>query len=248
MIGIAPAGRTAERSLLGASLAALAALAIGLMVATPAQAAGSMSGAEKLRRLDIMLMVTGLRCRTTADNFTADYGEFTTNQSTDFMAILTKVKMQNPDVVIYTGMDAQGGPMLKQMRALGIGAKFMTGDGGCTLDFIKLAGDAMSDKAYCSQAGLPLDQLADKTFRDRYKKRFGIEVQVYAPYAYDAASAIVEAMKAAGSVEPAKYLPALKKVAFKGAGGDVAFDDKGDVKGGAVTVYQFKGGQWESLK
>lgn len=174
--------------------------------------------------------------------------EFTTNQSTDFMAILTKVKTQNPDVVIYTGMDAQGGPMLKQMRALGIGAKFMTGDGGCTLDFIKLAGEAMSDKAYCSQAGLPLDQLADKTFRDRYKKRFGIEVQVYAPYAYDAASALIEAMKAANSVEPAKYLPALKKVAFKGAGGDVAFDDKGDVKGGAVTVYQFKAGQWESLK
>jgi len=174
--------------------------------------------------------------------------EFTTNQSTDFQAILTKVKAQNPDVVIFTGMDAQGGPMLKQMRGLGIGAKFMTGDGGCTLDFIKLAGDAMSDKAYCSQAGLALDQLADKTFRDRYKKRFGIDVQVYAPYAYDAASAIIEAMKAANSVEPAKYLASLKKVSFKGAGGDVAFDDKGDVKAGAVTVYQFKAGQWDALK
>lgn len=174
--------------------------------------------------------------------------EFTTNQSTDFMAILTKVKSQNPDVVVYTGMDAQGGPMLKQMRQLGIAAKFMTGDGGCTLDFIKLAGDAISDKAYCSQAGLPLDQLTDKTFRERYKKRFGIEVQVYAPYAYDAASAIVEAMKAANSVEPAKYQPFLKKVAFKGAGGNVAFDDKGDVKAGAITVYQFRAGKWEALK
>ena len=37
-----------------------------------------MSQAEKLRRLDIMLMVTGLRCRTTAHNFQADYGRFTT--------------------------------------------------------------------------------------------------------------------------------------------------------------------------
>lgn len=75
----------AERRLLGASLVALAALAAGLMVATPApaQAAESMSGAEKLRRLDIMLMVTGLRCRTTADNFTADYGRFTSNQLRD---------------------------------------------------------------------------------------------------------------------------------------------------------------------
>jgi hypothetical protein len=39
--------------------------------------ANAMSGAEKLRRLDIMLMVTGLRCRTTADNFQADYQRFT---------------------------------------------------------------------------------------------------------------------------------------------------------------------------
>jgi len=174
--------------------------------------------------------------------------EYTSNQSTDFMAILTKIKSLSPDVVIYAGMDAQGGPMLKQMRQLGIAAKFMTGDGGCTLDFIKLAGDSMSDKAYCSQAGLALDQLQDKTFRDRYKKRFGVDVQVYAPYAYDAAAAIIEAMKAANSVEPAKYLPALKKVSFKGAGGDVAFDDKGDVKAGAVTVYQYKSGKWDTLK
>lgn len=61
------------------SRAAVAGAALGLLMANPAQAAGPMSGAEKLRRMDIMLMVTGLRCRTTADNFQADYGRFTTN-------------------------------------------------------------------------------------------------------------------------------------------------------------------------
>jgi hypothetical protein len=48
-----------------------------MLLATPVLADSS-SDAEKLRRLDIMLMVTGLRCRTTADNFQADYGQFTT--------------------------------------------------------------------------------------------------------------------------------------------------------------------------
>ena len=52
--------------------------AASLLVGMPT-AANAMSGAEKLRRLDIMLMVTGLRCRTGADNFQADYGRFTTN-------------------------------------------------------------------------------------------------------------------------------------------------------------------------
>ena len=58
---------------IAASLAAMS-----ILVAAPASA-GEMGQSEKLRRLDIMLMVTGLRCRTGADNFQADYGRFTTN-------------------------------------------------------------------------------------------------------------------------------------------------------------------------
>ncbi len=54
-----------------------AALAAFSMLATVPTAAQAMTGAEKLRRLDIMLMVTGLRCRTGADNFQADYARFT---------------------------------------------------------------------------------------------------------------------------------------------------------------------------
>ena len=55
---------------LGAVLAA-----VSMLCAVPAQA-DPMSGAEKLRRLDIMLMVTGLRCRTGADDFQADFQQF----------------------------------------------------------------------------------------------------------------------------------------------------------------------------
>ena len=50
-----------------------------LAAVAPAQAAGSLGSAEKLRRLDIMLMVTSLRCRSTADNFNVEYGRFTTS-------------------------------------------------------------------------------------------------------------------------------------------------------------------------
>ena len=183
-----------------------------------------------------------------ANGGTVTSREFTNNQATDFMAILTKIKSQNPDVIVYTGMDAQGGPMLKQIKQLGINAKFVTGDGGCTPELIKLAGDAMSDKAYCTQAGLPLEEMSDKTFKTRFEKRFGQKVQIYSPYSYDATAAIIEAMKAAGSPEPAKYLPALKKVNFKGVTGEVSFDDFGDVKKGAITMYQFTSGDWKTVK
>lgn len=171
--------------------------------------------------------------------------EFTTDKATDFNAILTKIRAANPDVIFYGGMDAQAGPMLRQIKQLGINAKFLTGDGGCSPEMIKLAGDAMSASAYCSMAGLPLDKMpGGAAFRDQYRKRFNGEVQLYAPYAYDAAMAIIKAMEKSGSVEPAKYLPELKKTNFPGVIGNVAFDDKGDIKEGAVTIYSYKDGNW----
>lgn len=66
---------------------ALGLAAAAMVVATPAMAMPAWSGdtqsAEQLRRLDIMLMVTSLRCRNSADNFQRDYDRFaTTHRST----------------------------------------------------------------------------------------------------------------------------------------------------------------------
>ena len=71
-----------------------AVLAAASLLATAPAMAGDMSKAEKLRRLDIMLMVTGLRCRTTADNFQADYGRFTTNHIGELNASARALKAE----------------------------------------------------------------------------------------------------------------------------------------------------------
>ena len=52
-------------------------------------------------------------------------------------------------------------------------------------------------------------------------------------------------MKLADSTEPAKYLPAMQKVSFKGVTGNIAFDAKGDPKEGGISMYRFANGQWE---
>ncbi|GAA5167853.1 branched-chain amino acid ABC transporter substrate-binding protein [Viridibacterium curvum] len=175
--------------------------------------------------------------------------EFTTDKANDFMTILTKVKSASPDVIFFGGMDPQGGPMAKQIKQLGIKATFLMGDGGCTPELIKLAGDAITEgSAYCTQPGVPLDSMPDAKFKDRFKARFNAEVQAYSPYSYDATSTVIEAMKTAGSVEPAKYLASLKKASHKGVSGVIKFDEKGDLKDGVVTVYTFKAGKWVPLK
>ena len=170
--------------------------------------------------------------------------EFTNDKATDFTAILTKIKSTKADVIFYGGMDAQAGPMAKQMKSLGVKAAFLTGDGGCTPEFIKLAGDA-SEGQYCSLPGVPLDQMpGGKAFNDAFSAKYG-QIQLYAPYVYDAVMVMVDAMKRAGSVEAAKYLPEIGKTDYQGVTAKIQFDEKGDLKGGAISLYQVKGGKWE---
>jgi len=175
--------------------------------------------------------------------------EFTTDKASDFNAILTTLKAKKPDVVFFGGMDAVAGPMLRQMKSLGINAKFMGGDGICTTELAKLAGDAMKDDTvFCAEAGgVEGEQKAsmDK-FRADFKAKFNADVQVYAPYVYDAVKVMATAMVNAGSADPAKYLPALKSIKYKGVTGDIV-DEKGDIKNGALTLYTYKGGERTQL-
>jgi branched-chain amino acid transport system substrate-binding protein len=177
--------------------------------------------------------------------------EFTNDKATDFTAILTSLKAKNPDVVFFGGMDAVAGPMLRQMKQLGINAKFMGGDGICSTELPKLAAGTMGDsQVVCAEAGGvegEFKQLVEK-FRADYKKKFNGDVQLYAPYVYDATMVMVEAMKKAGSADPAKYLPVLAKTdGYKGITGTIGFDQKGDIKNGALTLYTYKGGNKEQL-
>ena len=161
--------------------------------------------------------------------------ERTTDKETDFKSILTKIKAKNPDVIFHGGMDATGGPMLKQARELGIKAVFAFGDGACTNEMAKLAG-AASEGMACSQAGLPAEA-ASKDFKDSFTAKYG-EIKQYAPYFYDDTMAVIEAMKKADSTDPAKFGPEMFNVSFTGATGKVEFDAKGDRKDAEMTIFR----------
>ncbi|WP_157266218.1 branched-chain amino acid ABC transporter substrate-binding protein [Azohydromonas aeria] len=177
--------------------------------------------------------------------------EFTNDKATDFTAILTSIKAKKPDIVFFGGMDAVAGPMLRQMKQLGINAKLMGGDGICTGELPKLAAGSMADEqVVCAEAGgVEGEQKAgmDK-FKADFKKKFNADVQIYAPYVYDAVMVMADAMVKAGSPEPAKYLPVLAKTnGYKGVTGTIAFDEKGDIKNGALTMYTYKGGNRQQI-
>lgn len=176
--------------------------------------------------------------------------QFTNDKATDFNAILTKIKEAQPDVIFYGGMDSVAGPMLRQMKNLGIQAKFMGGDGICTTSLPGLAGDGLIDgQVVCAEAGGIPDakKKASEEFRAAFKKRFGVDVVIYAPYTYDAVMTLADAMQQAKSADPLVYLPYLQKINHKGITGDIAFDYKGDIKDGALTLYTFESGKRKQM-
>jgi branched-chain amino acid transport system substrate-binding protein len=129
------------------------------------------------------------------------------------------------------------------MKKLGIPARLLTGDGGCAVEFLSLAGDA-AEGHYCSLPGVPLDKMpGGAKFEEHFKARFNVAIQQYAPNAYDAAMVVVEAIKRANSTDPAKIVAELPKTNYAGVtSSTLAFDAYGDIKDGAVTVYQYTGG------
>ena len=164
-----------------------------------------------------------------------------TDKTVDWKAVLTKVKGKKPDAVFYGGMDATGGPLLKQARELKMTAVFAFGDGACTDKMAELAG-AAAEGLVCSQAGIPV-QASGKKFLDAYKAKFKADPILYSPFTYDAANMIIAAMKKADSPDPAKYLPALAASDHNGASGNIKFDEKGDRKDAEMTIFTLKDGK-----
>jgi branched-chain amino acid transport system substrate-binding protein len=172
--------------------------------------------------------------------------QFTNDKATDFMAILTAIKAKNPDAIFYGGMDAQGGPMLRQLEQLGMTkVKFFGGDGICTTEIAKLAGGAKTlENVICAEGGASLDKMpGGKAWKDKYDKKYPGQFQIYSPYTYDATFVLVDAMKRANSTDPKVYTAQLAKTNYKGVTSTIAFEANGELKNAATTLYTYKDGK-----
>ncbi|MEM5339627.1 branched-chain amino acid ABC transporter substrate-binding protein [Paraburkholderia azotifigens] len=173
--------------------------------------------------------------------------QYTTANAIDFRALLTTIKGLNPDLIFYVGQDIQAAGLAKQIRQLGIRARFM-GEGGFTNDhFLQLAGPGA--KGMLSwEYGLPRDRMPRAAELDaKLKSRFGVGIVQFAPLAYDAAWAMIYAMKSADSTDPQQYIKALRTNYFDGITGTIAFTHTGDLRNASATLYEEQNGKWVVL-
>jgi branched-chain amino acid transport system substrate-binding protein len=172
--------------------------------------------------------------------------QYTTDKATDFMAILTAVKSKKPDAIFFGGMDAQGGPMLRQMEQLGLSnVKYFGGDGICSTELAKLAAGAKTiGNVVCATGGTSLAKMpGGEAWKKRYDAKYPGQFQIFSPYTYDATFVLVDAMKRANSTDPKVYTAELIKTNFKGVTSLITFEPNGELKNPAITLYTYKDGK-----
>lgn len=187
------------------------------------------------------------------ENFVKEGGAVTAEESylqkdTDFKATLTKIKATNPDFLYVPGYYQEVGLIVKQARELGMNMPIAGGDGWDSAKMPEIAGAAALNNTYFSSLYSPEDSAdINKNFVAAYEKAYGQKPDVFAALSYDSALLVAEAIKNAGSTEPAKISEAMAKInGFSGVSGSVTFDDKHNPVKSAV-ILEYKDGA-QSLK
>lgn len=187
------------------------------------------------------------------ENFVKEGGAVTAEESylqkdTDFKATLTKIKATNLDFLYVPGYYQEVGLIVKQARELGMNMPIAGGDGWDSAKMPEIAGAAALNNTYFSSLYSPEDSSdINKNFVAAYEKAYGQKPDVFAALSYDSALLVAEAIKNAGSTEPAKISEAMAKInGFSGVSGSVTFDDKHNPVKSAV-ILEYKDGA-QSLK
>ena len=172
--------------------------------------------------------------------------QFTNDKATDFTAILTAIKAKQPDGIFYGGMDAQAGPMLRQIEQLGMtNVKFFGGDGICTTEIAKLSGNAKTlTNVVCAVGGAEIAKMpGGPAWKQRYDQKYPGQFQIYSPYTYDATMVLADAMKRANSTDPKVYTPKIVETDYQGVTARIQFEPNGELKNPATSLYTYKDGQ-----
>jgi branched-chain amino acid transport system substrate-binding protein len=161
-----------------------------------------------------------------------------TSTDKDFRAQLTNIKALNPDAICVPAYYGPVGLIVKQARELGITVPIFGGDGWEAPELIELAGgEALKNTYYSTHFSPAQDTPMARKFVAAYKAKYHGEVpDAMGALGYDSAMALVEAIKKAGSADPAKIKEALKTTDFTGATGHTKLDANRDATKPAVII------------
>jgi len=146
--------------------------------------------------------------------------------TTDFSSQLRTINASNVDGLVIWGNAAEAGLILKQMRALGMQQPVFGSSRICSPEVIKIAGAASEGLTVISAINPTRNDPTWMAFQQRFAKRFGVEPDAYAAYAYDGATMLMGAINQAG-LNRGRIMDALRGYEMKhyaGVSGSAFFD------------------------
>jgi branched-chain amino acid transport system substrate-binding protein len=170
--------------------------------------------------------------------------EYVSDKDFDFRAVLTLLKAAKPEALFFAGYDAQAGPLARQMKDVGLDVILLGGETMNTAKFLELAGAAAEGHIASTPGAALSTRPQGRAFAERYRKRYKQEIGLYAPYFYDAVMVLAAAMQKAGTPDPAKYLPELRRIRHTGVTSDIEFEENGDLKHARLSIFRVQSGKW----
>jgi branched-chain amino acid transport system substrate-binding protein len=163
----------------------------------------------------------------------------------DFKTVLTKIKASNPDVIYVPGYYNEVGKIIKQAREIGITAPFVGGDGWDSPKLAEIGGaDALNNTFFTNHYSVEDNSPKSKAFLDAFQKEYGQVPDAMAVLGYDAAYALVDAIKRANSTDSEKIREALANTKdFQGVTGSLTLNDTHDAIKSAVIIEMKNGKQ-----
>jgi branched-chain amino acid transport system substrate-binding protein len=147
----------------------------------------------------------------------------------DFTAVISKIRQARPDLVFWGGLHSAGGLILRQMRAQGVKAPLMGGDGITDDEFASIAGPG-AEGTLMTFSPDPRTNSANKAIIDLFRSKRMFEPQAYTLYSYASVQILKQAAEKANSLEPKKVAEVMHSgMVFNTVLGNLSFDKKGDV-------------------
>jgi len=173
--------------------------------------------------------------------------------SKDFSAVLTKVKVFNPDVLFFIATAAPDQAIgVRQMKELGIHAIFFGTEGARDKKDFIAASEGAAEGAYVYHFSPDIFSIPEaQGYVKKYEKKYGT-LSGFGPPAYEAMNILLTAIDKAAKdgritrKEVVKYLHQIKN--YRGIlGFPITFDEKGDLEGGATYFFKVVGNNFKQI-
>jgi branched-chain amino acid transport system substrate-binding protein len=156
---------------------------------------------------------------------------------TDFRAQLSSLKSLQPDVVFVPAYYTEAALILREARQLGVKAPFVGGEGWDSPSLLSVAGKSADGSFYTNHFSPDDPEPLVQTFVRAYKAKYGTAPDALAALWYDGAELLADAIRRAGSAEPAKIRDALATTkAFPGVTGNISLDEQRNASKPVVVV------------